>query len=136
MAEKLPVPPITSYFLCDSYYIFKNIIKAFLKRVFYTAGVLKTNSLIYSRDIKYSIREFPLYIQKTDKHVSLMTIDSQKYHIYRYEKKIKRCRSYYTPNQLPLQNIPKSKSSPCFYLHRYVFKHTKNPEHIYSQMPA
>lgn len=87
-AGKLPIPPVVSYFLCDSWYTSRDIIKAFLKRGFYTAGALRTNRTLYPRGIKCSIRELALHIRKTDRDVSLVTVGSRRYYVYRYEGKL------------------------------------------------
>ena len=88
IAEELPIPPVVSYFLCDSWYTSKDIIKAFLKRGFYTVGALRTNRLLYPRGIKCSIRGLALHIRKTDRNVSLVTAGGRKYYVYRYEGKL------------------------------------------------
>ena len=46
ISGKLPIPPLVFYFLCDSCYTSKDIIKVFLKGGFYTAGALRTNRLL------------------------------------------------------------------------------------------
>lgn len=88
IAQELPVPPVVSYFLCDSWYTSKNIIAAFLKRGFYSVGALRTNRLIYPCSIKCSIRKFSQFIKQTDKDVSLVTVGNRKYYVYRYEGKL------------------------------------------------
>ena len=40
IAEELPVPPVVSYFLCDSWYTCGDIMDAFIKKAFYTIGAL------------------------------------------------------------------------------------------------
>lgn len=42
IANELPVPPVVSYFLCDSWYICGDIMEAFIKKGFYSIGALKT----------------------------------------------------------------------------------------------
>ena len=88
IAGELPIPPVVSYFLCDNWYTSKDIIKAFLKRGFYTVGALRTNRLLYPRGIKCSIRGLALHIRKTDRNVSLVAAGSRKYYVYRYEGKL------------------------------------------------
>ena len=89
IANELPVPPVISYFLCDSWYTCKDLIKAFIKKGFYTLGALRTNRLIYPCGIKCSISKFALYMRKTDRDVSLVTVGNRKYYVYRYEGKLK-----------------------------------------------
>lgn len=84
-ARGLPVPPVVSYFLCDSWYTPKDIMMDFLRKGFYTAGALKSNRTIYPRGIRCSIREFSRFMEVADRDVSLVTVGSCRYHVYRYE---------------------------------------------------
>lgn len=88
IAEELPVPPVISYFLCDSWYTCGDIMDAFVKRGFYTIGALKTNRIVYPCGIKQKISEFALQLRKTDAAVSLVTVGSRSYYVYRYEGKL------------------------------------------------
>lgn len=85
IASELPVPPVISYFLCDSWYTCGDIMDAFIKRGFYTIGALKTNRILYPCGIKQKISEFALHLRKTDAAVSLVTAHSRSYYVYRYE---------------------------------------------------
>ena len=85
IARELPEPPVLSYFLCDSWYTSTKVMDAFLQKGFYTVGALKTNRVIYPCGIKQKIREFALYLRKTDTDVSLVTVGSRQYYVYRYE---------------------------------------------------
>ena len=85
IANKLPVPPVLSYFLCDSWYTCGGIMDAFIKKGFYTIGALKTNRILYPCGIKQKISEFSLHLRKTDSDVSLVTVGSRSYYVYRYE---------------------------------------------------
>lgn len=38
IANELPVPPVISYFLCDSWYTCGDIMDSFIKKGFYTVG--------------------------------------------------------------------------------------------------
>ncbi len=58
---------------------------AFIKKGFYTIGALKTNRILYPRGIRQKISEFALHLRKTDAGVSLVTVGSQSYYVYRYE---------------------------------------------------
>ena len=87
IAEELPVPPVISYFLCDSWYTAGKLSDAFIKKGFYTIGALRTNRIIYPCGIKQGISEFATYISK--ENTSLVTVGSRKFYIYRYEGKIK-----------------------------------------------
>ena len=85
LANELPVPPVASYFLCDSWYTCGSIMDAFIKKGFYTIGALKTNRIVYPCGIKQKISEFALHIRKTDSNASLVTVGSREYYVYRYE---------------------------------------------------
>lgn len=85
IAGELPVPPVVSYFLCDSWYTCGGIMDAFIKKGFYTIGALKTNRILYPCGIRQKISGFALLIRKTDSDVSLVTVGSRKYYVYRYE---------------------------------------------------
>ena len=85
IANELPVPPVLSYFLCDSWYTCGDIMDAFIKKGFYTIGALKTNRILYPCGIKQKISEFALHLRKTDADVSLVTVGSRSYYVYRYE---------------------------------------------------
>ena len=85
IADELPVPPVVSYFLCDSWYTCGDIMDAFIKKGFYTIGALKTNRVIYPCGIKQKVSEFAPYLRKEDAAVSLVTAGSRSYYVYRYE---------------------------------------------------
>lgn len=88
IADKLPVLPVISYFPCDSWYTCGDITDAFIKKGFYTIGVLKTNRIVYPCDIKQKIGESALYLRNTDADVSLVTVGSRSCYVYRYEGSI------------------------------------------------
>ena len=85
IANELPVPPVISYFLCDSWYTCGDIMDAFIKKGFYTIGALKTNRILYPCGIKQKASEFAFHLRKTDPGVSLVTVGSRNYYVYRYE---------------------------------------------------
>ena len=85
IASELPIPPVVSYFLCDSWYACGGIMDAFAKKGFYTVGALKTNRVLYPCGIKQRINEFALHLRKTDAAASLVTVGSRSYYVYRYE---------------------------------------------------
>lgn len=58
IAGELPVPPVISYFLCDSWYTCGDIMDAFIKKGFYTIGALKTNRVLYPCGIKQKVGEY------------------------------------------------------------------------------
>lgn len=85
IANELPMPPVVSYFLCDSWYTCSDIMDAFIQKGFYTIGALKTNRILYPCGIKQKVSEFALHLWKTDPAVSLVTVGSRSYYVYRYE---------------------------------------------------
>ena len=85
IADELPIPPVASYFLCDSWYTCGDIMDAFIKKGFYTIGALRTNRILYPCGIKQKVSEFALHLRKTDAGVSLVTVGSRSYYVYRYE---------------------------------------------------
>ena len=85
IADELPVPPVISYFLCDSWYTCGSIMDAFIKKGFYTIGAMKTNWILYPHGIKQKLSELALHIRKTDAAVSFVTAHSREYYVYRYE---------------------------------------------------
>ncbi len=86
IAQELPVPPVISYFLCDSWYTTGKLSDAFIKKGFYTIGALKTNRIIFPCGIKQGTSGFALYIHKED--TSLVTVGNRKFYIYQYEGKL------------------------------------------------
>lgn len=88
IADELSVPPVISYFLCDSWYTRGDIMGAFIKNRFYTIGALKTNRILYHCSIKQKLSGFALYLRKTDTDVSLVIVGSRSYYVYWYEGNI------------------------------------------------
>ena len=85
LAEELPVPPVISYFLCDSWYTSAALMDAFVKKGFYTIGAIRTNRIIYPHGFRQKIRETALLLQKTKAAFHLVTVGSRSYYVYRYE---------------------------------------------------
>lgn len=88
MAEQLPVAPVRSYFLCDSWYTAGKVMDSFVKRGFYTIGAVKTNRILYPEGIRQKISQFALYLFQADAAVRLVTVGNRQYHVYRYEGKL------------------------------------------------
>lgn len=85
IAQELPMAPVISYFLCDSWYTSTKVIDAFLQKGFYTVGALKTNRVIYPCGIHQKVNEFALHVRKEDPNVSLVTVRNREFYVYRYE---------------------------------------------------
>jgi hypothetical protein len=88
IAAELPIAPVVSYLLCDSWYTSKKVMDAFLLKGFYTIGAIRTNRVIYPKNIKIKISEFAKFIEQTDSTTHLVTVGKRMYYIYRYEGKL------------------------------------------------
>ena len=58
IAQELPVAPVVSYFLCDSWYTSVKVMDSFIQKGFYTIGALKTNRIIYPFGIRQKSQRF------------------------------------------------------------------------------
>ena len=85
IAGELPPAPTVSFFLCDCWYSCAKVMDAFLLKGFYTVGALKTNRVIFPAGIRQQVSQFAHFIHKSDKNVSLVTVDKRQYYVYRYE---------------------------------------------------
>ena len=85
IAKELPVAPVISYFLCDSWYTSAKVMDSFVQKGFYTIGALKTNRILYPCGIRIKVSEFARHLRKTDKDVNLVTVGNRKFYVYRYE---------------------------------------------------
>ena len=88
LAQELPIAPVHSYFLCDSWYTAGKVMDSFIKRGFYTIGALKTNRILYPAGIRQKLSQFALFLHKTDAAVRLVTAGNRQYYVYRYEGKL------------------------------------------------
>lgn len=88
IANELPIPPVASYYLCDSWYTTQTVIDTFLMKGFYTIGALKVNRIIYPCRRHISIRDFAEYIHVEDKEVHLVTVRNRQFYVYRYDGKL------------------------------------------------
>lgn len=105
IAAELPIAPIVSYFLCDSWYTSAKVIDCFAKKGFYTIGALKTNRILYPCGIRQKASAFALHLRKTDPNISLVTVDKRQFYVYRYEGNLND-----VPNTVVLLSYP----TPCF----------------------
>ena len=85
IASELPIPPVVSYLLCDSWYVCDKVMYSFIRRGFYTIGALKTNRIIYPSGVKFSISQFAESLQENADQFHTVTVKGRKYNIYRYE---------------------------------------------------
>lgn len=72
-----------TYLLCDSWYTSQKVIETALQQGMHTIGALKTNRIVYPKDMRIQVKDFAAYIQKAD--TDLVTIGQEKYRVYRYE---------------------------------------------------
>lgn len=83
IADELPIAPIISYFLCDSWYTSVTVMESFLKKGFYTIGALRTNRILYPDGIRSKASEIAKTLKPSD--TSLVTVGSREFYIWRYE---------------------------------------------------
>ena len=102
IAKELPIAPVISYFLCDSWYTCVKVMNSFTQKGFYTIGALKTNRIIYPCGIRKKVSEFALHIRKTDSNVNLVTVGKREFYVYRYEGELTD-----VPNAVVLLSYPK-----------------------------
>lgn len=102
IAKELPVAPVISYFLCDSWYTSAKVMDSFIRKGFYTIGALKTNRIIYPCGIRRKVSEFALHLKKTDSDVNLVTVGGCEFYVYRYEGKLNDI-----PNAVVILSYPK-----------------------------
>ena len=105
IAAELPIAPVVSYFLCDSWYTSAKVMDCFIKKRFYTIGALKTNRILYPCGIRQKASVFALHLRKTDPNISLVTVDKRQFYVYRYEGNLND-----VPNAVVLLSYP----AECF----------------------
>ena len=118
IANELPIPPVLSYFLCDSWYTCGSIMDAFIKKGFYTISALKKNWIPYPCGIKQKINELALHLRKTDSDVSLVTVGNQSYYVYQYERSLNGI-----DNAAVLITYPKDAFHAHKALHAFISQH-------------
>ena len=85
IAKELPIAPVISYFLCDSWYTSAKVMDSFIQKGFYTIGALKTNRIIYPCGIRQKASEFAFHLRRSDPKVNLVTVGDREFYVYRYE---------------------------------------------------
>ena len=85
IASELPIPPVVSYLLCDSWYVCDKLMDIFIRRGFYTIGALKTNRIIYPLGVKCSVSQFAESLRENADQFRTVTVKGHQYNIYRYE---------------------------------------------------
>ena len=87
IAKELPIPPVLSYFLCDSWYTSEKVINTFTKKGFHTIGALKTNRILYPYGVRKKLCEFATILTENRSDFDLVTVKNQRYYVFRYEGK-------------------------------------------------
>ena len=82
---ELPVAPVISYLLCDSWYVCDKIINCFIVKGFYTIGALKTNRIVYPKGVKCSISRLAATLKESALPLCTVTVKGHQYNIFRYE---------------------------------------------------
>jgi len=85
IAAELPVAPVISYLLCDSWYVCDKVMNSFLGRGFYTIGALKTNRIVYPKGVKCSVSRLAAALKESAFPLHTVTVKGRKYNIFRYE---------------------------------------------------
>ncbi len=87
IADELPIAPVPSYLLCDSWYVCGKVADAFIRKGFYTVSAMKSNRIISPCGAKMSVREFALKLveAKCKELFHLVTVKGRRYYVYRYE---------------------------------------------------
>lgn len=87
IAEELPAASISSYFLCDSWYVCEKLADACIRKGFYTVGAMKTNRILYPYGIKMNVSDLAGKLVKSNcrELFHLVTVKHRQYYVYRYE---------------------------------------------------
>ena len=85
IACELPVVPVISYLLCDSWYVCDKIINSFIVKGFYTIGALKTNRIVYPKGVKCSVSRLAAALKESTLPFRTVTVKGHQYNIFRYE---------------------------------------------------
>lgn len=85
IASELPVAPVISYLLCDSWYVCDKVINSFIVKGFYTIGALKTNRIVYPKGIKCSVSRLAAALKESTLPFRTVTVKGHQYKIFRYE---------------------------------------------------
>jgi hypothetical protein len=74
IASELPVAPVVSYLLCDSWYVCDKVINSFISKGFYTIGALKTNRILHPYGIKCSVSKFATTLKECSMPFCTVTV--------------------------------------------------------------
>lgn len=82
IASELPVAPVPSFFLCDSWYTCSKVVAAFRQKGFHTIGAIKTNRLIALEGDKLQIGQLASALHLAGLNADLVTVGKRKFFVY------------------------------------------------------
>ena len=89
IAEELPVAPVPSYFLCDSWYTCAKIVDAFRDKKFFTIGAIKTNRIVSLEGDKLQLGQLAAALQLAGLNADLVTVGKRQFFVYSCKVEIK-----------------------------------------------
>lgn len=88
IAQELPVAPVVSYFLCDSWYTSVKVMDSFIQKGFYTIGA-KNQPVIYPFGIRQKSQRFcPSFTKNRYGRQPCDRWPGREFYVYRYEGKL------------------------------------------------
>lgn len=82
IARELPVCPVRSYFLCDSWYTCAKIVTAFREKGFHTIGAIKTNRLVSFDGDKLQLGQLATAMLLAGRDADLVTVGKRQFFVY------------------------------------------------------
>lgn len=84
IASELPAAPVTSYFLCDSWYTCSKVVAAFRQKGFHTIGAIKTNRLVTLDGDKLQIGQLADAALLAGLNADLVTVGKRQFFVYSF----------------------------------------------------
>lgn len=88
IASELPVAPVPSYFLCDSWYTCSKVVAAFRQKGFHTIGAIKTNRLVTLEGDKLQIGQLADAALLAGLNADLVTVGKRQFFVYSFQVEI------------------------------------------------
>lgn len=88
IASELPVAPVPSYFLCDSWYTCSKVVAAFRQKGFHTIGAIKTNRLVMLEGDKLQIGQLADAALLAGLNADLVTVGKRQFFVYSFQVEI------------------------------------------------
>ena len=82
IASELPVAPVPSFFLCDSWYTCSKVVAAFRQKGFHTIGAIKTNRLVALEGGSLQIGQLATALHLAGMNADLVTVGKRKFFVY------------------------------------------------------